>query len=219
MGQRSDSTGAGKGNGRDASLKLCVFPTALGWFGLWGAGNRVSGLTIGHDSAEGVRDWVRRKGNHAANPGIDEADWFPELRRRLTRYAEGIVVEFDDVEVESFEPTPFQDRVLKRLRGVPYGGTMTYGELAREVEAPGAARAVGSVMASNRVPIIVPCHRVVAAGGRLGGFSAPQGVSLKRRLLELEAAGAAETPQEPSRVQNARQILPEIRESLALVNS
>jgi len=68
---------------------------------------------------------------------------------------------------------------------------LTYGQLATRAGSPRSARAVGNVMASNRVPLIIPCHRVVAAGGALGGFSAPHGTRLKRRLLKLEGATIA----------------------------
>ena len=74
----------------------------------------------------------------------------------------------------------------RRLPADSRGLTRTYGELAAECGSPGAARAVGSVMAKNRYPLIVPCHRVLAAGGELGGYSAPDGLKMKRRLLEME---------------------------------
>jgi O-6-methylguanine DNA methyltransferase len=79
----------------------------------------------------------------------------------------------------------FQRRVLQALRRVPYGRTITYGQLAARAGRPRAARAVGQAMAHNPVPLIVPCHRVVASGGGLGGFGG--GLALKRRLLALEA--------------------------------
>lgn len=81
--------------------------------------------------------------------------------------------------------TPFQRRVYRALRTVPRGRTVTYGELARRLGAPGAARAVAGAMARNPVPLVIPCHRVMAAGG-LGGFSAAGGTDLKRRMLVLE---------------------------------
>ena len=77
---------------------------------------------------------------------------------------------------------------------MPRGETVSYAELAGRAGSPNAARAVGGVMAGNRVPLLVPCHRVVGAGGRLGGFSAPTGVELKKRLLALEAAPGATLP-------------------------
>jgi methylated-DNA-[protein]-cysteine S-methyltransferase len=84
---------------------------------------------------------------------------------------------------------PFHQRVLRQARRIPCGRTATYGELAASVGRPRGARAVGQAMARNPVPLVVPCHRVVAAGGGLGGFGG--GLDLKRRLLALEGAAAA----------------------------
>ena len=80
--------------------------------------------------------------------------------------------------------TPFQQRVLRELAAVPFGKLVTYGELARRVGLPRGARAVGGAVGSNPLPIFIPCHRVVAAGGGLGGFSA--GLGWKARLLAHE---------------------------------
>ncbi len=79
--------------------------------------------------------------------------------------------------------TPFQQKVLKAISKIPPGETMTYGEVAKAAGRPGAARAVGNVMAHNPVPLMLPCHRVVAADG-LGGFTG--GLEVKRKLLRLE---------------------------------
>jgi methylated-DNA-[protein]-cysteine S-methyltransferase len=87
----------------------------------------------------------------------------------------------------------FQNRVVRNCRRISRGRVRSYGELAAAAGSPGAARAVGSVMARNRFPIIVPCHRVVASGGSLGGFSARDGVSMKRRMLEMENAPITKT--------------------------
>jgi methylated-DNA-[protein]-cysteine S-methyltransferase len=82
----------------------------------------------------------------------------------------------------------FDQRVYAAARAVPPGELVTYGELADRLGEPGAARAVGRALGRNPVPIVVPCHRVVAAGGRTGGFSAPGGVSTKLRMLAIEGA-------------------------------
>ncbi|MEM8784579.1 MAG: methylated-DNA--[protein]-cysteine S-methyltransferase [Pseudomonadota bacterium] len=82
--------------------------------------------------------------------------------------------------------TPFHASVYRALRRVPRGTTVTYGDLAKQVGEPGAARAIGVAMGRNPWPVIVPCHRVLAAGGKLGGFSAPGGTRTKERLLALE---------------------------------
>ena len=82
----------------------------------------------------------------------------------------------------------FDGRVYQSARTIPSGRVRTYGEIAAEVGVPGAAREVGAALARNPFPLIVPCHRVVAAGGKLGGFSAAGGAITKRRLLEIEGA-------------------------------
>jgi methylated-DNA-[protein]-cysteine S-methyltransferase len=87
---------------------------------------------------------------------------------------------------------PFDQRVLEAARSIRPGATRTYGELAAVLGEPGEARAVGTAMARNPVPLVVPCHRVVAADGRLGGFSAPGGAATKRRLLEIEGVHCAQ---------------------------
>jgi methylated-DNA-[protein]-cysteine S-methyltransferase len=79
--------------------------------------------------------------------------------------------------------------VLEACRGIPYGRTTTYAELAAKAGNPRAARAAGSAMSHNPIPIIIPCHRVLHTGGGLGGFSAPGGLSLKERLLAMERGG------------------------------
>ena len=82
--------------------------------------------------------------------------------------------------------TPFQRRVWRALEAVPYGRTKTYGDIARDVGS--APRAVGRACGANPIPIVVPCHRIVAAGGGLGGYSGAGGGDTKRRLLAFEAA-------------------------------
>ncbi len=106
------------------------------------------------------------------------------LAERLRAYFEGSRAGFDDVPLELEWCSPFQRAVIDTLRRVPYGETVTYGELAALAGHPNAYRAAGTVCAGNRFPLVVPCHRVVAAGslGRYGSL----GVGYKRRLLELE---------------------------------
>ena len=82
--------------------------------------------------------------------------------------------------------TPFQQEVLLRLRDIPRGRVITYGELARRIGRDGAARAVGRALGANPLPLVLPCHRVVASDGTLGGFSSPGGVRDKAMLLEME---------------------------------
>jgi methylated-DNA-[protein]-cysteine S-methyltransferase len=118
----------------------------------------------------------------------DVPPWARSLIARLQLFAGGEPVDFVDVPLSLEHLTTFGKRVIAACRRIPWGETRTYGELAAECGSPGAARAVGSVMAKNRYPLIVPCHRVLAAGGDLGGYSAPDGLAMKRRLLRMEGA-------------------------------
>jgi methylated-DNA-[protein]-cysteine S-methyltransferase len=120
----------------------------------------------------------------------DDAGDFEPLVRRLQQYAEGIEDDFLDVEIDCAVSTPFQRRVVDLCRRIPYGSSLTYGELAERAGHPRAARAVGNCMRTNRVPLIVPCHRVVGTAGALRGYSAGEGIRMKLRLLEMESAAA-----------------------------
>jgi methylated-DNA-[protein]-cysteine S-methyltransferase len=110
----------------------------------------------------------------------------PEVLRRLAEYFRGACVDFADLEIDLDWCSSFQHAVAEALRGVPYGETVTYGELAALAGRPNAQRAAGSFCARNRLALIVPCHRVVAAGG-IGSYGS-LGSAYKRRLLELEGA-------------------------------
>jgi methylated-DNA-[protein]-cysteine S-methyltransferase len=112
--------------------------------------------------------------------------WVRDLREQLVRFAEGEPQTFDEVPLDIEELTPFARQVLGECRKLQWGQVMTYAELAHQAGRPGAARAVGNVMANNRFPLVVPCHRVIGSGGGLGGYSAPGGLATKRRLLEAE---------------------------------
>jgi O-6-methylguanine DNA methyltransferase len=105
---------------------------------------------------------------------------------RVRAYFAGEPVSFDDVDLDFSWATPFQTGVADALRAIPYGETVTYGELAALAGHPNAQRAAGTFCARNRFPLFVPCHRVVAADG-LGSYGA-LGLEYKRRLLELEHA-------------------------------
>jgi methylated-DNA-[protein]-cysteine S-methyltransferase len=106
------------------------------------------------------------------------------LIERVRAFLTGSPVAFDDVELDLDWATPFQRSLNQALRGIPRGEVVTYGELAALAGRPGAARAAGTFCATNRFALVVPCHRVVAAGG-IGGYG-PDGVPIKRRLLALE---------------------------------
>ncbi len=109
------------------------------------------------------------------------------LRALLEQYFAGMVTHFSDIPLELEDATGFQRSVWHATAAIPYGATVSYGQLAATIGCPGAARAVGQALKRNPVPIVVPCHRVIGASGCLGGFSAPP--FWKRWLLGLEQSG------------------------------
>lgn len=169
-------------------MDILVFQTALGYISLASKDDALCGLTFGHSSEKAATRALARSlklPSYDISPrSIKPED--EELAYRLAAFANGEQVYFDDVTVATKHLTSFQQDVIVACRAIPHGETRTYGELASSVGHPGAARAVGSVMSKNRIPLVIPCHRVVPAGKGLGGFSAPQGVAMKRRLLSLE---------------------------------
>lgn len=167
---------------------LELFQTELGWMGLLFSPRGLARTSVARPS--------EREAYLHITAGIDETikekPSSSELRQRLESYAAGAADDFLDVAVDLGQKSTFEQRVIEGCRRIPYGERLTYGELAAQAGSPRAARAVGNVMRKNRLPLIVPCHRVVATAG-LGGFSAPQGLRLKKRLLALESGALAAT--------------------------
>lgn len=153
-----------------------------GEFGFVASPRGLSGLYL----PSGTRDQQVRRRIAAEHPDArEDRRLLPELARDLTAYFAGRPAAFD-LPLDVPAVSDFEHDVWRCCRRVPYGQTLSYGQLAAAAGRPGAARAVGSCMRRNRVPIVIPCHRVLAAGGRLGGYSGPGGLTLKARLLELE---------------------------------
>ena len=117
-------------------------------------------------------------------PDPDETPLLGEARRQLDAYFDGALGDFDLPLAPA--GSPFQQAVWDGMRRIPYGAMQTYGDLARLVGA--SAQAVGGACGDNPIPIIVPCHRVVGAGGRMVGYSGAGGVETKQALLCLEGA-------------------------------
>jgi methylated-DNA-[protein]-cysteine S-methyltransferase len=114
--------------------------------------------------------------------------WVSQAAKRIANHLAGKNDDLKDIKVDLSNFTSFTKRIYTALRDVKPGRTVTYGELAKKAGKPNAARAVGSAMAKNPIPLIVPCHRVIRADGRIGEFSAVAGSSLKRLLLGIEGA-------------------------------
>jgi methylated-DNA-[protein]-cysteine S-methyltransferase len=121
----------------------------------------------------------------------------PEVRLALNAIAallRGEPSDLSSVALDMERVPPFHRRVYEIARTIPQGGTLSYGDIAGRLGAPGSARAVGQALGRNPFAIIVPCHRVLAAGGKLGGFSAQGGAATKLRLLSIERERASELP-------------------------
>lgn len=149
-------------------------------------GSALTGLSLHAD-----RDLPRVRA--VAHP---EAGWFAEVAEQLDAYFAGTLTRFD----LPLAPrgTGFQRAVWSEMGRIPYGTTISYGELARRVGRPGAARAVGLASGRNPIAIIVPCHRVIGADGRLTGYGG--GLERKQQLLELEARHATQAAARPQQL-------------------
>lgn len=165
---------------------FALFDTAIGRCAIaWGAGGIV-GLHLPEASQAQTRARVHRRFGavrEAAPPeGVQRAI---EAVQALLR---GERSDLSRIELDMQGIPAFHCRVYGVARGIAPGETLTYGEVAARLGEPGAARAVGQALGANPFALIVPCHRVLAAGGRAGGFSAHGGAVMKRRLLEIEQA-------------------------------
>ena len=153
------------------------FETAIGTCGVEWDDAGLTGVHLpGDRSLRHARD-----GDSAAVPAF-VADAVAAMTRLLAGQPETLA----DVPVSAAGPDAFARRVFAATRAVGPGETTTYGEIARGLGDPGLARAVGAALGANPTPIVVPCHRVLAADGSLHGFSAPGGIGTKRRMLEIE---------------------------------
>lgn len=128
----------------------------------------------------------RPNGGHTE---MDPPPWVAEIIARVRRHLAGELQDFSDVRFDFGRMAEFNRAVLTATQAIKPGRTATYGEIAESLgESPAAARAVGAALGANPWPLLIPCHRIVAASGSMSGFSAPGGVSTKVRLLALEGA-------------------------------
>jgi len=174
-------------------LFLRTLKTPLGWIAYQGTERGITLLTFGHRSRKDALErmdfasiWNGPEQAPMKNSAESLPKWVSEAEAKLLAYASGEPVDLAGIPCDLPEGTRFERRVREALGRVRYGQTISYGELAEAAGAPRAARAVGSVMARNRIPLIIACHRVLAAGGKLGGYSAPSGLTMKERLLHME---------------------------------
>jgi methylated-DNA-[protein]-cysteine S-methyltransferase len=162
-------------------LKYSVADAGVGWVGLLASDSGLLKVTLPQASAEEAGRLLGDRLKEAARSDR----FFADLTGRLESYFAGQRVAFDD-ELDLSGATAFQGEVWRLARLIPYGETRSYGWLAGRTGKAGAGRAVGQALARNPLLIIVPCHRVVAQDGKLGGYSG--GLDRKKFLLRLESA-------------------------------
>ena len=162
-----------------------IFETRFGWMGLLFSDK---GLIRSSLPEESEGRCVLSLGV-APDRDVYEPERVARLRERLMIYFEGVEVGFDDIALDMEDAPEFHRKAWDACRSIPRGETRTYKWLAKMAGSPNAPRAAGQTMARNRVPIIVPCHRVIGSDGSMRGFgSGDTRIDLKRRLLELEGA-------------------------------
>jgi methylated-DNA-[protein]-cysteine S-methyltransferase len=173
---------------------FALFSTALGYCGIaWGADARITGVQLPEATEAATRLHMQRSYPNGAEAAGDMAIPVPigHAMLAITALLAGQPTDPADLSQLDLDMTgipPFHQRVYALARQIPPGETLTYGELARQLGEPGAARAVGQALGANPFAPVVPCHRILAAHSGGGGFSAPGGVATKLRMLQIEKA-------------------------------
>ena len=168
-------------------LRYAVLKTAWGYFGLLGTEREVYRTYLPVARPEVAAARLLAGIEKGANGPVRRDDGLHRpLQEAVASYFEGERVDFRGSADLALALPEFTESVLRACRDIQVGRTLSYGALAARVGKPKAARAVGSALARNPVPLIVPCHRVLCNDGRTGGFSAPGGTDMKKRLLRHE---------------------------------
>lgn len=169
----------------------CLFETPLGtcgiaWRALAGSGSQpvVTAVQLPEATPQRTESRIARKSS-SRRPSAPPPE-IAAIMEKIRKHLQGEVQDFRGITVSLDSVEPFARQVYEATREIPTGQTRTYGEIAKALGQPAAAQEVGQALSKNPVPIIVPCHRVAAAGGKPGGFSAPGGRATKAKLLALE---------------------------------
>ena len=175
-------------------MNLCfaTFDTAVGPCAVAWSERGIVGVSLAEGTAARARDRIVRR-----FPEAVEAEPTPAVQHamdRMARLMEGARDDLTDIQLDWSGVAEFDRGVLDIGRAIPPGQTLTYGEIARRLGDPALARGVGQALGRNPFPVIVPCHRVLGADGKVGGFSANGGVETKLKLLTIERARVGTAP-------------------------
>jgi len=173
-----------------SDLSFCLFDTAIGCCGIVWNSRGIAGVALPEKTEKAMRGRLRRR-----SPAAVEAAPPENVQRivgDIVRLLGGETIDLSHVALDSSDLPEFNRRVYDVARAIPVGSTLSYGEIAERLGDRSLAREVAQALSQNPFPLIVPCHRVLAAGGKMGGFSGPGGVRTKLRLLSIEGAQAGE---------------------------
>ena len=164
-------------------IKYAIFKTKWGYFGLAGTNSALCRTHLPGPEPKKIESQLLK---YLPDAQFDDT-FFKTLQERIAAYFEGSCVNFSpDIPVVLDGFGGFSREVLTACREIEFGQRITYAGLAKKAGRPAASRAVGNALAKNPLPLIIPCHRVLRTDGKMGGFSAPGGISFKKRLLALE---------------------------------
>ncbi len=166
------------------ALSYVIFQSNAGWLGVVGSAKGLLRATLPMCSVGEVRQQL----GDALDQSEQSPALFTDLVERLKAYFAGHRVNFPD-RLDQSQATVFQRQVWEAARSIPYGETRSYAWVAGQIKRPVAVRAVGQALGKNPLPVIIPCHRVLASNGGLGGYSG--GIETKKYLLRLESSGSA----------------------------
>jgi len=166
------------------AMRYRIFDTTLGQMAIGWTDRGICRVMLPGDSPENMRARL------AERDGVEDRDGQPEVVGRIVAYAEGAKDNFADLALDLAEVPASNRRIYEHIRELGWGETTTYGAIARWLGDVALSRAVGAAMGANPIPLVIPCHRVLAADGKTGGFSSPNGVRTKMQMLALEKAAS-----------------------------
>jgi methylated-DNA-[protein]-cysteine S-methyltransferase len=167
---------------------FALFDSPIGTCGIAWNATGIAGFQLPSATAKATRSRIQQRWAEAVEsappPGVQR------VIDRVLSLLNGEAIDLSDIPVDLADAPEFHRKVYEIARTIPPGRTMTYGEIAKRLGVPHESREVGQALGRNPIAIIVPCHRVLGADGKMGGFSASGGVATKRRILEIEGAAA-----------------------------
>jgi methylated-DNA-[protein]-cysteine S-methyltransferase len=170
-----------------------VFETALGFVGIAWSEAGLTRLCLFQRDRAATERRLERLGAAGKNEQ-DAPAWVAALIRDIKAYADGEEIDFSGVPVDLAGVDDFHAAIYDAARKLAFGETTTYGELAKRAGHAGLPRETGQALGANPVPLVIPCHRILAAGGKIGGFSAPGGSITKEKMLALEGVRVGPPP-------------------------